>query len=63
MRKKKLVVYFSYSGHTKKIIDKIKEQIDCDVLKIKTLTPYSTDYNSVANDEQNSERSNFLSEI
>ena len=43
------------------IIDKIKEQIDCDVLKIKSVTPYSTDYNSVINDEQNSERSNFLS--
>lgn len=45
------------------IIDKIKEQIDCDVLKIKSVTPYSTDYNSVINDEPNSERSNFLSEI
>lgn len=63
MMNKKLVVYFSYTGHTKMIVDKIKEKIDCDVLRIETVIPYSTDYDSVVNDEQNSERSNFLPEI
>lgn len=61
--KKKLVVYFSYTGHTKMITDKIKEKLDCDILKIETVVPYSTDYDTVVNDEQNSERSNFLPEI
>lgn len=61
--KKKLVVYFSYTGHTKMITDKIKEKLDCDVLEIETVIPYSTDYDTVVNDEQNSERSNFLPEI
>ena len=28
MMNKKLVVYFSYTGHTKMIVDKIKEKID-----------------------------------
>lgn len=60
---KKLVVYFSYTGHTKMIVDKIKDKLDCDILKIETVVPYSTDYNTVVNDEQNSERSNFLPEI
>ena len=60
---KKLVVYFSYTGHTKMITDKIKEKLDCDILKIETVVPYSTDYDTVVNDEQNSERSNFLPEI
>lgn len=60
---KKLVVYFSYTGHTKMIVDKIKEKLDCDILKIETVEPYSTDYDTVVNDEQNSERSNFLPEI
>ena len=60
---KKLVVYFSYAGHTKMIVDKIKEKLDCDVLEIETVIPYSTDYDTVVNDEQNSERSNFLPEI
>ena len=61
--KKKLVVYFSYTGHTKMITDKIKEKLDCDILKTETVVPYSTDYDTVVNDEQNSERSNFLPEI
>ncbi len=60
---KKLIVYFSYTGHTKMIVDKIKEKLDCDILKIETVEPYSTDYDTVVNDEQNSERSNFLPEI
>jgi len=45
------------------ITDKIKEKLDCDILKIETVVPYSTDYDTVVNDEQNSERSNFLPEI
>ncbi len=61
--KKKLIVYFSYTGHTKMIVDKIKEKLDCDILKIETVIPYSTDYDTVVNDEQNGERSNFLPEI
>ena len=45
------------------IVDKIKDKLDCDILKIETVEPYSTDYDTVVNDEQNSERSNFLPEI
>ena len=60
---KKLVVYFSYTGHTKMIANKIKEKLDCDILEIETVEPYSTDYDTVVNDEQNGERSNFLPEI
>ena len=44
------------------IVDKIREKLDCDILKIETV-PYSTDYDTVVNDEQNSERSDFLPEI
>lgn len=60
---KKLIVYFTYTGNTKKIVDKITEKIDCDILEIKTVIPYSTDYDTVVNDEQNSEASNHLPEI
>ena len=46
------------------IVDKIREKLDCDILKIETVVPPdSTDYDTVVNDEQNSERSNFLLEI
>ena len=60
---KKLIVYFTYTGNTKKIVDKISEKLDCDILEIKTVIPYSTDYDTVVNDEQNSEASNHLPEI
>ena len=59
----KLIVYFSYTGNTKMIANKIKEKLKCDILEIKTVIPYSKDYDTVVNDEQNSERSNYLPEI
>lgn len=59
----KLVVYFSYTGNTKNIANRIKEKLNCDILEIKTVVPYSEDYDTVVNDEQNSESSNHLPEI
>ena len=44
---KKAIVYYSYSGHTKRIIDMIKEKIDADVFEIKPKEPYSTNYDEV----------------
>lgn len=59
----KLIVYFSYTNNTRTIANKIKEKLNCDILEIKTIMPYSEDYQSVVNDEQNTERSNYLPEI
>lgn len=60
---KKLIVFFSYTENTKKIAYEIKDKLGCDILEIKTVVPYSTDYQTVVNDEQNSEASNHLPEI
>lgn len=60
---KKLIVYFSYTGNTRMIANKIKEKLNCDILEIKTVIPYSDDYDTVVNDEQNSEVSNHLPQI
>lgn len=59
----KLIVYFSYTGNTKIIANRIKEKLNCDILEIKTIIPYSDDYDKVVNDEQNSESSNYLPSI
>ena len=59
----KLVVYFSYTNHTKMIVDKIIQKINCDVVELKRTIPYSNDYNSVVNDEQNGENSNIIPDI
>ena len=63
MKMNKLIVYFSYTNHTKEIANRIKEKINCDILEIKTVIPYSEDYNKVVDDEQNSEASNYLPKI
>ena len=47
---KKLIVYFSYTGNTRMIANKIKEKLDCDILEIETVVTYSKDYDSVVND-------------
>lgn len=60
---RKLIVYFSYTGNTKMIANRIQEKLNCDILEIKTVVPYSEDYDTVVNDEQNSESSNHLPEI
>ena len=39
------------------IANKIREKLNCDILEIKTVIPYSEDYDTVVNDEQNSEES------
>ena len=59
----KIVVYFSYTNNTRTIANKIKNKLNCDILEIKTKIPYSDDYQTVVDDEQNSEASNHLPEI
>ena len=60
---KKLVVYYSYTGHTKMIAKRIEEKLGCDILEIKTIIPYSTNYQTVVNKEQNNESSNKTPQI
>lgn len=60
---KKIVIYFSYTGNTRKIAEKIKRDLDCDILEIKPKIPYSTDYQTVVDEEQRMEGSNHTPEI
>lgn len=50
---KKLVVFYSYTGHTKMIAESIQKKLNCDILEIKPTKPYSTDYQTVVDKEQN----------
>ena len=61
--KKKLIVYFSYTNNTKTIAELIQKKLNCDILRIETKVPYSNDYQTVVDDEQNSEASNHIPEI
>ena len=60
---KKAIVYYSYSGNTKSIVDMIKEKVNADVFEIKPKTPSSTDYDEVVDLGQAEVNSNTLREI
>ena len=60
---KKAIVYYSYSGNTRSIVDIIKEKVDADVYEIKPKTPYSNDYDEVVDLGQDEVNSNTLREI
>lgn len=51
----KLIVYYSYTKNTEMIVKKIKEKLNCDVLEIKPVVPYSDNYDEVVRLEQNNE--------
>ena len=61
--KKKLVVFYSYTGHTKMIAERIQKELGCDILELELKVSYSTDYQTVVDDEQNSEASNHIPQI
>lgn len=46
--KKILIAYFSWSGNTKSIAEKIREYTGGDIFRIETAVPYPTDYNEAA---------------
>lgn len=52
--KKILTVYYSYSGNTKKIAEKIHDALGGDIAEIETVVPYSGDYDAVV-DQGNEE--------
>lgn len=51
---KKLIVYYSYTGHTKMIAESIQKELKCDILELKPVVEYSKDYQTVVDEEQNS---------
>ena len=52
---KTLIVYFSYTNHTKMIAENIQKKLNCDILEIKPIKQYSDDYQTVVDEEQNND--------
>ena len=59
---KTLIVYYSYTGNTKKIANLIKDKLNCDILELIPKVPYSKDYQTVVDEEQRMEGANHLRE-
>ena len=45
--KKKLIVYYSYTGNTEMIVDILKDKLDVDIVRLETVKPYSGSYDDV----------------
>lgn len=45
--KKAMVVYFSYTGHTRLLAEQIQEMTDIDIFELEPAVPYSKDYKTV----------------
>ena len=60
---KTLIVYYSYSGNTKRIAEMIQSKIGGDTARIETVNPYEGDYNSVVEQGKKEVDSGFAPEI
>lgn len=61
--KKVLVVYFSYTGNTRKLANKIHEKVGGDIVEIEPVTPYSSDYKTVEAQGKKEEEEDYKPEI
>lgn len=52
---KTLIAYFSYSGNTQNLIERLNKRFNFDVVRIERKVPYSDDYNTCAYKEAKEE--------
>ena len=60
---KTLLVYYSYTGQTKLIAEKIQKTLNCDVVELKPIVPFSNDYQKVVDEYQSNESDKKTVEI
>ncbi len=61
--KKVLTAYYSYSGNTKSIAQKIQKQIGGDLFEIKTVKAYPSNYNEVVEQAKKEKADDFKPEL
>lgn len=60
---RKLILYYSYGGNTRKIAEMIQEKIGGDIAEIETVKSYKGSYDSVVNQGQREVDSGYMPEI
>lgn len=60
---KALILYYSYSGNTRRIAQMIKDKLNCDWAEIETLKEYSKNYNDVVEEGKREIDRGFMPEI
>ena len=47
---KTIIIYYGYGKHTRMIAERVKDELECDILEIKPKVPYSNDYQKVVDE-------------
>lgn len=50
-----LIIYYSFSGNSKKVAEYVKNKLDADTLELEPAIPFSDDYDQVVNEWQNND--------
>lgn len=50
-----LVIYYSFSGNSKKVAEYVKNKLGADILELEPLIPFSDDYDEVVDEWQNND--------
>lgn len=58
-----IVIYYSYSGNTRRVAEKIGNAIGADLAEIKTVKPYTGNYDEVVDQGRREVNGSFLPEI
>ena len=60
---KALIIYYSYTGNTRKIAYMIRQSIGGEIAEIKTVEPYSDDYDTVVDQGQQEVKQGYMPKI
>lgn len=58
--KKILILYYSYSGNTRRIAEMIQKETGADIAEIRPVTPYTGSYNDVVEQGEQEVKSGFM---
>lgn len=50
-----LVIYYSFTGNSKKVAEYVKNKINADILELEPAVPFSSDYDEVVQEWQNND--------
>ena len=50
-----IVIYYSFTGNGKKVVEYVKDKIKADILELQPKTPFSNDYDEVVAEWQNND--------
>lgn len=60
---KTIIIYYGYGNHTKMIAERIKDKLECDILRILPKVPYSSNYQTVVDETEDNLKTRKTTEI